>query len=91
MAGINRNVEEYGKKGDGYSGIVSTMTRATVDPHEAKFRKIIEIWQPYSKEPLTHTDAVEICWSVNKFFAVMKRIAERQNNSNQGCEVALHD
>jgi len=44
---------------------------------EAFLKRTIEEWQPLSKEPLTPTDAQEICDNMVGLFQVLVRIERR--------------
>jgi len=44
---------------------------------EAFLRRTIDEWQPLSKEPLTLTDAQEICENVRGLLEVLSRIEQR--------------
>lgn len=44
---------------------------------EAFLKRTIEEWQPLSKEPLTLTDAQEICENVRGLLEVLSRIERR--------------
>jgi len=54
------------------------------DSQVVRLRRIIEVWQPYSKEPLTLADAEEILWSVGGFFDTLAKIdAEAKSNPDK--------